>query len=92
MPPANYVPPKRFCSIWLMPSPRLYHFSEEPDISVFEPRHVPEERRMGREGLDDPLVWALDDSRAPLYYFPRECPRIFLWLLPTTTDAPGSDA
>ncbi|MBV6715044.1 DUF6886 family protein [Paenibacillus chitinolyticus] len=48
----------------------LYHFSEEPGISVFIPRKTP-----GREDLP-PVVWAVDEAHAHLYYFPRECPRI----------------
>lgn len=38
----------------------LYHFSEEPDIEVFEPRspaHRPEA---------EPLVWAIDEWHARL--------------------------
>lgn len=48
----------------------LYHFSEEPDIPVFLPRKPP-----GREDLP-PVVWAVDEAHAHLYYFPRDCPRI----------------
>jgi hypothetical protein len=45
----------------------LYHFSEENNIAVFEPRP---------SRLDEPpLVWAIDQEHAPLYYFPRDCPR-----------------
>ncbi len=38
---------------------RLFHFSEEPDIAVFDPF--------------DGLVWAIDDEMAVNYLFPREC-------------------
>lgn len=60
---------------------RLFHFSEEPGIAVFEPRAPAH-----RPGIE-PHVWAIDDWHAPMYYFPRECPRILLWALPTTTAA-----
>lgn len=59
--------------------PVLYHFSEEPDIQVFAPRtprHRPELQ---------PLVWTVDDEHAPAYFFPRDCPRILLWPVATTT-------
>jgi len=67
----------------------LNHFSEEPDIRVFEPRPlaVPSLRPPGREWLNGPLVWAIDDWHAPMYYFPRDCPRIVTWPLPATTAA-----
>jgi len=64
----------------LSPGP-LFHFSEEPGIEIFEPR-VP----AGRPGID-PLVWAIDEWHSPMYFFPRDCPRILLWPLPTTTAA-----
>jgi len=49
----------------------LYHFSEEPDIRVFEPRSGPI--------LDQAYVWAIDEWHAPMYYFPRDCPRACFW-------------
>jgi hypothetical protein len=67
---------------------RLFHFSEDPSIARFEPRpvRVPAERGPGREWLNGPLVWAIDDAHQPLYFFPRECPRILLWRTPATTE------
>lgn len=54
----------------------LYHFSEDPEIKLFQPRP-------GRQIEDRPdgelLVWAIDEERSPVYFFPRECPRIVLW-------------
>ena len=55
----------------------LYHFSEEPDIRVFEPR-------TGRLP-DEAYVWAIDEWHAPMYYFPRDCPRACFWPGPQTT-------
>jgi hypothetical protein len=57
----------------------LYHFSEDPSIEVFHPR-TPEHRPEVQ-----PLVWAIAEWHAPMYFFPRDCPRILLWPLPTTT-------
>lgn len=57
----------------------LYHFSEKPDIKKFAPRPHPSDP----EKL--PMVWAIDNDRAPLYYFPRECPRIGYWATADST-------
>jgi len=51
----------------------LYHFSEEPDIAVFEPRPPPS----GDEVT--PVVWAIHEDSAVMYYFPRDCPRACFW-------------
>lgn len=51
----------------------LLHFSENPDISVFEP-HV---ARTAAER--DALVWAIDEEHAPSFWFPRDCPRACCW-------------
>jgi hypothetical protein len=68
-------------------SMRLFHFSEEPGITRFEPRKVtvPTPRAPGREWLDDPLVWAIDERHAPMYLFPRDCPRVLLWPLASSS-------
>lgn len=53
----------------------LYHFSEDPTIAKFVPhvpRNNPEHRR---------AVWAIDADHAPLYWFPRDCPRVTTWPL-----------
>ena len=66
---------------------RLFHFSDDPSIQVFEPRPVraPSPRAPGMEWLNGPLVWAIDDWHQPLYLFPRDCPRILIWPGPQTT-------
>ncbi len=51
----------------------LHHFSEIADIDRFEP-HVPATNRTHRPG-----VWAIDAAHAPLYWFPRDCPRVTAW-------------
>ena len=63
----------------------LYHFSEEPRIEVFEPRPVTRELPPYPEG--EPLVWAIEEWHQPMYFFPRDCPRILLWPLPDTSEA-----
>jgi hypothetical protein len=60
---------------------RLFHFSEQADIAVFEPRllKVPAPRPEGQEWLNGPLVWAISEAQEALYLFPRDCPRILAW-------------
>lgn len=66
---------------------QLFHFSEDPGIAFFDPRAVVAERPPGREWLNEPLVWAIDAWHTPMYFFPRECPRVMLWPTPATTEA-----
>ncbi|OWV76895.1 hypothetical protein ATY76_02775 [Rhizobium sp. R339] len=68
---------------------RLFHFSDDPDIAIFEPRpvRVPSERPAGREWLNGPLVWAIDGDHDFMYLFPRDCPRILIWARPDTSEA-----
>jgi hypothetical protein len=61
-------------------TPMLYHFSEEPDIIEFVPR--PPLARPEQEAL----VWAVDSAHAWTYLFPRDCPRILIWPVASTTD------
>ena len=51
----------------------LYHFSEDPAIERFVP-HVPP-----TNPTEAPAVWAIDAEHAPLYWFPRDCPRVTAW-------------
>jgi hypothetical protein len=69
--------------------PRLFHFSDDPGIACFVPRPVaiPSERPPGRDWLNGPLVWAIDEVHQPMYLFPRDCPRILLWPRAQTTEA-----
>lgn len=66
---------------------RLFHFSDDPGIARFEPRpvRVPSARPPGREWLNGALVWAIEEARQAMYLFPRDCPRILVWPLATTT-------
>ena len=67
----------------------LFHFSDVGTIETFTPRpvKVAAPRPEGSEWLDGPLVWAVDEWHAPMYLFPRDCPRVFAWPVETTTPA-----
>ncbi|TVY10544.1 DUF6886 family protein [Paenibacillus cremeus] len=58
----------------------LYHFSEDPAITRFEPLKL-----QSRPELPA-MVWTIDEEHAPHYYFPRECPRVCIWADAKTTD------
>jgi hypothetical protein len=72
----------------------LYHFSEDPAIEAFHPRPAPwrgpHSAPLTPDEARDRLVWAIDEEHAPLYWFPRDCPRVAYWPLPTST--PGDVA
>lgn len=51
----------------------LFHFSHDPRIERFTP-HVP-----ATNPDQPPAVWAIDADHAPLYWFPRDCPRVAAW-------------
>ncbi|MET0663174.1 MAG: DUF6886 family protein [Ilumatobacteraceae bacterium] len=51
----------------------LFHFSHDPGIRQFVP-HVPP-----TNPTHEPAVWAIDAAHAPLYWFPRNCPRVTAW-------------
>lgn len=61
------------CHTWAVANEVLFHFSEDPTIARFVP-HVP---RTNPEQA--PAVWAIDAEHAPLYWFPRDCPRVTAW-------------
>lgn len=52
---------------------RRYHFSEDPTIARFVPRPAPSDP--GRP----PGVRVVDAAHAPLYWWPRRCPRVYVW-------------
>ena len=60
----------------------MWHFSENPGIEVFAPQRVLE----GSSKELDPRVWAVDTRHAPMFWFPRDCPRGCAWLSDRTTD------
>ncbi len=51
----------------------VYHYSEDGSIKRFAP-HVPP-----TNPSHPPAVWAIDEQHSPLYWFPRDCPRISVW-------------
>ena len=55
----------------------LHHFSEDASIGEFVP-HVPATNPDHR-----PAIWAIDTEHAPLYWFPRDCPRVTVWPRPS---------
>jgi hypothetical protein len=59
----------------------LWHFSEDPSLGRFVP-HVPV-----TSPHNPPLVWAVDTRHAPMFWFPRDCPRGCIWPVSTTTAA-----
>lgn len=59
----------------------LWHYSEDPSLGQFRPR-VPATNRDA-----EPLVWAVDTRHAPMFWFPRDCPRGCIWPVSTTTAA-----
>jgi hypothetical protein len=57
----------------------LWHYSEDPALGRFLPR-VP-----ATNPAASPLVWAVDTRHAPMFWFPRDCPRGCIWPSPATT-------
>ena len=57
---------------------RLYHVSETPDLTQFEPR-------VDARGRN--LVWAIGESRLHNYLLPRDCPRITYYATAATSAA-----
>lgn len=57
----------------------LYHVSEEPGLSRFEPRAHP--------NYPEPVVWAIHAARLHNYLLPRDCPRVTFYAGPNTTEA-----
>jgi hypothetical protein len=56
----------------------VLHFSEDPSIEVFHP-HTPKTQQ-----ILGSFVWAIDEAKSPLYWFPRQCPRVTCWPVDTT--------
>jgi hypothetical protein len=47
----------------------MWHFSEDPSLGRFRP--IAPVTSPGAR----PLVWAVDTRHAPMFWFPRDCPR-----------------
>ena len=61
----------------------LWHYSEDPSIEVFRPQRVLE----GPSRELDPRVWTVDTRHAPMFWFPRDCPRGTAWASERTSEA-----
>lgn len=59
----------------------LWHVSEDDSIHRFEPHVAKTAKR------SEPLVWSVDTRHLPLYWFPRDCPRVCFWVQARTTTA-----
>jgi hypothetical protein len=73
---------------WTTPPRRpevLLHYSEDATITRFAP-HVPRSNP-----TQSPAVWASDPPHAPLYWFPRDCPRVAVWANDATQQSRLSD-
>ena len=57
----------------------LWHFSEDPSLDWFRPRIA------AANPQAQPLVWAVDTRHAPMFWFPRDCPRGCIWPVRGTT-------
>jgi hypothetical protein len=58
----------------------LWHYSEDPSLGRFRPR------ALSTGPGEPPLVWAVDTRHAPMFWFPRDCPRGCIWPVSTTSD------
>jgi len=66
----------------MRPAPgQVLHFSEDPTITRFAPHVAATAQEPGA------YVWAVDATRSPDYWFPRECPRAMAWITESTTPA-----
>ena len=57
----------------------LWHFSEDSSLGRFHPRTP------AANAEAPPLVWAVDTRHAPMFWFPRDCPRGCIWPVAATT-------
>lgn len=69
----------------------LWHFSEDPSLRRFLPRPpqttgLPQAAGLPQTlGASPSLIWAVDTRHAPMFWFPRDCPRGCIWPGPGTT-------
>lgn len=57
---------------------QLFHISDDPNISYFEPRPVTNPNL----ALDGEVVFAITKQLLPNYLLPRNCPRVTFYALP----------
>lgn len=58
----------------------LYHISDAPDITRFDPRPAPP-----ASGQTGSMVWAIDHEHLHNYLLPRDCPRVTFYSRPSST-------
>jgi hypothetical protein len=56
----------------------LFHVSDDPNITCFEPRPAPNPSL----GLEGEMVFAIGERTLPNYWLPRDCPRVTFYALP----------
>ncbi|MCL2840470.1 MAG: hypothetical protein FWE05_06815 [Defluviitaleaceae bacterium] len=61
---------------------RLYHVSDDPDITKFTPRITTRTDMQQTKGL----VWALEESGIVNFLVPRQCPRVYYRATEDTTE------
>jgi len=62
---------------------RLFHFSDDPAITRFEPRPPPS----ASSEVTDDVVWAVGARLRHNYLLPRNCPRVTFYPAPGSTPA-----
>jgi hypothetical protein len=62
---------------------RLFHFSDDPNITRFEPRPPPS----AASGVTDHVVWAVGERLRHNYLLPRDCPRVTFYARPESLPA-----
>ena len=67
-----------------MIKPHLFHVSEQPGIVLFEPR-LP--RPDNPQGINYPLVFAIEERLLHNYLLPRDCPRVTFYARPDSDPA-----
>lgn len=63
---------------------RLYHVSEEADITIFEPRPP---NPANANAPNRPVVWAIAERLLHNYLLPRDCPRVTFYARPDSDPA-----
>ncbi|MEO3403906.1 DUF6886 family protein [Mucilaginibacter sp. CAU 1740] len=66
-----------------MPQPKLFHISEQPGISIFNPRPSPSHF----DNITGDVVFAISEELLHNYLLPRDCPRVTFYAGPNTTNA-----
>lgn len=63
---------------------RLFHVSDRPGITLFEPRPPPTSNPSVPKR---PVVWAIEERLLHNYLLPRDCPRVTFYALPDSDPA-----